>query len=408
MTQDRSEPEEPMSTQQNFPTVYIASAVRTPVGSFQGTLSELPAPRLGAIAIKEAVQRAGVKLDSIDEVVMGNVLTAGLGQAPARQAMIYAGLPSSVPAMTINKVCGSGLKAVMLASDGIRLGTTQIAVAGGQENMTLAPHLLAKSRTGFRMGDTQLSDSMIADGLWDPYNNFHMGVAAELCVRENSFTRDEQDEFAIGSYKKAQRAQAEGLFKNEIVAVEVATRKGSVRIELDEDPSKTDFAKIPGLKPAFEKTGTITAANASKINDGAAALVLMSESAVKSNGTKPLAKVVAYATHAQDPKWFTTAPVGAMTKAVKLAGLEMSQIDLFEINEAFAAVTMVAVKDLKLEKEKVNVHGGAVAIGHPIGASGARILTTLVHALHAHNKRFGLATLCIGGGEAVAVVIERV
>lgn len=397
-----------MSIQQNFPTVFIASAVRTPVGSFQGALSELPAPRLGAIAIKEAVARAGVKPESIDEVIMGNVLTAGLGQAPARQAMIFAGLPSSVPALTINKVCGSGLKAVMLAADGIRLGNTQIAVAGGQENMTLAPHLLAKSRTGFRMGDTSLVDSMINDGLWDPYNNFHMGVAAELCVKENSFTREQQDEFAVGSYKKAQHAQAEGLFKKEIVAVEVATRKGPVKVENDEDPTKTDFAKIPGLKPAFEKTGTITAANASKINDGAAALVLMSEAAVKSAGVKPLAKVVAYATHAQDPKWFTTAPVGAMTKAVKAAGLEMSQIDLFEINEAFAAVTMVAMKDLKLAAEKVNVHGGAVAIGHPIGASGARILTTLVHALHAHNKRYGLATLCIGGGEAVAVVIEKV
>lgn len=395
-----------MST--NFPPVYIASAARTPVGSFQGGLADVPAPRLGAAAIKEAVVRAGVKPESIDEVVMGNVLTAGLGQAPARQAMIYAGLPTSVPAMTINKVCGSGLKAVMLAADGIMLGRSQIAVAGGQENMTLAPHLLAKSRTGFRMGDTQLIDSMVFDGLWDPYNNFHMGVAAELCVKENTFTREQQDEFAVNSYKKAQRAQVDGLFKKEIVAVEVASRKGPVKVEADEDPTKTDFAKIPGLKPAFEKTGTITAANASKINDGAAAVVLMSETAMKASGVKPLAKIVASATHAQDPKWFTTAPAGAMVKAVKAAGLEMSQIDLFEINEAFAAVTMVAMKDLKLAAEKVNVHGGAVAIGHPIGASGARILTTLVHALHTHGKRYGLATLCIGGGEAVAVVVEKV
>ena len=356
----------------NFPAVFIVSAARTPVGSFQGAFADLPAPRLGAVAIKEAVARAGIKPETIDEVIMGNVLTAGLGQAPARQAMIYAGLPNSVPAMTINKVCGSGLKAVMLASDNIRLGNTEIAVAGGQENMTLAPHLLQKSRTGFRMGDTQMVDSMIVDGLWDPYNNFHMGVAAELCVKENSFTREQQDEYAIGSYKKAQSAQAEGLFKKEIVAVEVASRKGPVKVEVDEDPSKTDFAKIPALKPAFEKTGTITAANASKINDGAAALVLMSEDAVKK------------------------------------AGLEMSQIDLFEINEAFAAVAMVAMKNLKLPSEKVNVHGGAVAIGHPIGASGARILTTLVHALHTHNKKYGLATLCIGGGEAVAVIVEKV
>ncbi len=392
----------------SFPSVFIVSAARTPVGSFQGAFSDLPAPRLGAIAIKEAIVRAGIKPESVDEVIMGNVLTAGLGQAPARQAMIYAGVPSSVPAMTINKVCGSGLKAVMLASDGIRLGTSQIAIAGGQENMTLAPHLLSKSRTGFRMGDTSLTDSMIADGLWDPYNNFHMGVAAEFCVKENSFTREQQDEYAVASYKKAQSAQAEGLFKKEIVAVEVTSRKGVVIVDVDEDPSKTDFAKIPALKPAFEKTGTITAANASKINDGAAALVLMSESAVKTSGVKPLAKIVAHATHAQDPKWFTTAPVGAMTKAVKAAGLEMNQIDLFEINEAFAAVAMVAMKDLKLSAERVNVHGGAVAIGHPIGASGARILTTLVHALHTHNKRFGVATLCIGGGEAVAVVVEKV
>lgn len=396
-----------MSTK-NSTAVYIASAARTPIGSFQGALSELPAPRLGAIAIKEAILRAGVKPESVGEVIMGNVLTAGLGQAPARQAMIYAGVPTSTPAMTINKVCGSGLKAVMLASDSIRLGNTEIAVAGGQENMTLAPHLLAKSRTGFRMGDTSLADSMINDGLWDPYNNFHMGVAAELCVKENSFTREQQDEFAVQSYKKAQHAQAEGIFKKEIVPVEVTTRKGVVKVEADEDPSKTDFAKIPGLKPAFEKTGTITAANASKINDGAAALVLMSEGAVKSNGVKPLAKIVAYATHAHDPKWFTTAPVGAMTKAVKAAGLDMNQIDLFEINEAFAAVTMVAMKDLKLNSERVNVNGGAVALGHPIGASGARILTTLVHALHARGKKYGLATLCIGGGEAVALVVEKV
>ncbi len=392
----------------SFPSVFIVSAARTPVGSFQGAFSDLPAPRLGAIAIKEAILRAGIKPESVDEVIMGNVLTAGLGQAPARQAMIYAGVPSSVPAMTINKVCGSGLKAVMLASDGIRLGTSQIAVAGGQENMTLAPHLLSKSRTGFRMGDTSLTDSMITDGLWDPYNNFHMGVAAELCVKENSFTREQQDEYAIGSYKKAQSAQAEGMFKKEIAAVEVTSRKGVVKVDVDEDPSKTDFAKIPALKPAFDKAGTITAANASKLNDGAAALVLMSESAVKTSGVKPLAKIIAHATHAQDPKWFTTAPVGAMTKAVKAAGLEMNQIDLFEINEAFAAVAMVAMKDLKLSAERVNVHGGAVAIGHPIGASGARILTTLVHALHTHNKRFGVATLCIGGGEAVAVVVEKV
>lgn len=388
--------------------VYITSAVRTAVGSFQGAFAEVPAPRLGAATIREAVARLGLKAELIDEVIMGEVLTAGVGQAPARQAALGADLPNSVPCMTINKVCGSGLKAVMLASDNIRLGNTKIAIAGGQENMSLAPHLLNNSRTGLRMGHTALVDSMINDGLWDPYNNWHMGMAAELCVKENGFTREQQDEFAINSYKKAQKAQTENYFKNEIVGVEIQSRKGTVLVNVDEEPTKTDFAKVPGLKPAFDKTGTVTAANASKINDGAAALVLMGETAMKQANVKPLARIVAYSTHAHDPKWFTTAPVGAMKKAVAAAGLTMDQIDLFEINEAFAAVTMVAMKDLKLTADRVNVHGGAVAIGHPIGASGARILTTLVHALHLQQKRYGLATLCIGGGEAVALIVERI
>lgn len=387
--------------------VFITAAVRTPIASFQGGFSDLPAPKLGAIAIKEAVKRAGIAPEKVNEVIFGEVLTAGVGQAPARQAAIYAGLPNSVPCLTINKVCGSGLKAVMLGADAIELGHADVVVAGGQENMTLAPHLLQNSRSGFRMGPAQLTDSMVNDGLWDPYNNFHMGVAAELCVKENSFTREEQDAFAIESYKRAQKAQAEGYFKNEIAPVEVASRKGTIVIDKDEEPSKTDFAKVPGLKPAFDKNGTITAANASKINDGAAAVVLMSEKAMKEAGAKPLAKVVATATFAQDPKWFTTAPVGAIKKACAAANLTVEQIDLFEINEAFAAVTMVAMKDLKIPHEKVNVHGGACALGHPIGASGARVLTTLVHALHLHNKKYGLATLCIGGGEAVAVIVER-
>ncbi len=389
-------------------SVFITAAVRTPIACFQGAFSDLSAPKLGAAAIKEAVSRSGISPEKIDEVIMGEVLTAGVGQAPARQAAIYAGLPPSVPCLTINKVCGSGLKAVMLAADNILLGNTQIAVAGGQENMTQAPHLLAQSRAGFRMGNTNLTDSMITDGLWDPYNNWHMGVAAELCVKENSFTREAQDAFAVESYTRAQKALKDGTFKNEIVPVEVTTRKGTVTIDTDEEPTKTDFAKIPGLKPAFDKAGTITAANASKLNDGAAALVLMSDAAVKSTGAKPLARIVAHGTFAQDPKWFTTAPAGAIKKAVQKAGLNINDIDLFEINEAFSAVTMVAMKDLEIPHSKVNVHGGAVALGHPIGASGARILTTLTHALHKHNKRYGLATLCIGGGEAVAVIIERV
>lgn len=388
--------------------VVIVSAVRTPVASFQGALSSLPAPKLGAIAIKEALSRAQVSPDEIDECIMGEVLTAGVGQAPARQAALGAGLKNSTPCLTINKVCGSGLKAVMLAADSLQLGHTTIAVAGGQENMSLAPHLLENSRSGYRMGPATIVDSMIKDGLWDPYNNFHMGNAAEICVRENHFTREQQDAFAIESYKKAQAATNNGTFKNEIVPVVIESKKGSVTVEKDEEPFNTNFDKIPGLRPAFEKEGTITAANASKLNDGAAALVLMTESTAKSRKVKPLAKIVAQATFAQDPKYFTTAPVGAIKKVLKNANLNSGDIDLWEINEAFSVVTQVAMKELEIPAAKVNIHGGAVALGHPLGASGARILTTLVHGLHTHNKRFGLATLCIGGGEAVAVIIEKV
>lgn len=388
--------------------VFITAAVRTPIASFQGGFAEIPAPKLGAAVIKEALKRSNLAPERVDEVVFGEVLTAGVGQAPARQAALGAGLPNSVPCLTINKVCGSGLKAVMLGADSIQLGHSNVVIAGGQENMTQAPHLLKNSRGGFRMGAAELTDSMVHDGLWDPYNNWHMGMAAELCVKEKSFTREEQDAFAIESYKRAQKAQVEGYFKNEIVPFEISSRKGPVVIDKDEEPTKTDFAKVPTLKPAFDKAGSVTAANASKINDGAAAVVLMSDSAVKETGAKPLARIVASGTFAQDPKWFTTAPVGAIKKACAAAGLSVDQIDLFEINEAFAAVAMVAMKDLDIPHAKVNVHGGAVALGHPIGASGARVLTTLVHALHLHNKRYGLATLCIGGGEAVAVIVERV
>ena len=396
------------STRSTFGSeVFIVSAVRTAIGSFQGVFAETPAPRLGAAAIKEALARAGVAPDRVDEVIMGEVLTAGVGQAPARQAAIYAGLSSATPCLTVNKVCGSGLKAAMLASDAIKLGRANVAVAGGQENMTMAPHLLEKSRAGFRMGNASLVDSMVNDGLWDPYNDWHMGASAELCVKENSFTREQQDAYAIESYRRAQRAQAEGDFRDEIVAVEVASRKGASLVAVDEEPSKTDFAKVPTLRPAFDKAGTVTAANASKINDGAAALVMMSEAAMRAAGASPLARVVAQATHAQDPKWFTTAPAGAMRKALDQAGLDINDIDLFEINEAFAAVAMVAMKELKIPADRVNVNGGAVALGHPIGASGARVLTTLTHALKKRGGRYGLATLCIGGGEAVAMIVER-
>lgn len=388
--------------------VVIVSAVRTPVATFQGAFSALPAPKLGAIAIKEALERAQVKTSEVDEVIMGEVLTAGVGQAPARQAALYAGLSNNTPCMTINKVCGSGLKAVMLASDNIQLGNTQIAIAGGQENMSLAPHLLENSRTGYRMGAQTIVDSMIKDGLWDPYNNFHMGSAAEICVKDHNFTREEQDAFAIDSYKKAQTAWQKELFKKEIAPVAIESKKGTITVDKDEEPFNTNFEKIPSLKPAFDKTGTITAANASKINDGAAALVLMSETTANKRGVKPLARIVAHGTFAHEPKYFTTAPVGAIKKALAKAKLNVGEIDLWEINEAFAVVTQVAMKELEIPADKVNVHGGAVAIGHPIGASGARILTTLVHALHTHNKRYGLATLCIGGGEAVALIVERV
>lgn len=388
--------------------VIIAAAKRTPVASFQGAFSQIPAPKLGAIAIKAAVTAAGVSPNEIDECIMGEVLTAGTGQAPARQAALGAGLANSTPCMTINKVCGSGLKAVMLAADNIILGNTKIAVAGGQENMTLAPHLLENSRSGYRMGPATVVDSMIKDGLWDPYNNWHMGNAAELCTKEYHMTREAQDQFAIESYKKAFAAQEKGVFKNEITPVEIQDRKGTISFDKDEEPGKANFEKIPGLKPAFDKAGTITAANASKINDGAAALVLMSQTEATKRNIKGLAEVVAHATFAQDPKWFTTAPVGAMKAALKKANLNVADIGLWEINEAFSAVTMAAMKDLEIPADRVNVHGGAVAIGHPIGASGARILTTLVHALHTHNKTYGLATLCIGGGEAVALIIKKI
>lgn len=387
--------------------VVIVSAARTAVGSFQGAFSTVAAPRLGAVAIKAALERAQLKSTDVNEVIMGQVLTAGVGQAPARQAAIYAGLATSTPCLTINKVCGSGLKSVMLAADGIRLGNTSIAIAGGQENMTLAPHLLENSRQGYRMGSQSIVDSMIKDGLWDPYNNFHMGNAAEICSREFSFSREAQDAFAIDSYKKAQKAIADGKFKNEICPVVIEGKKGNVTIETDEEPGKAMFEKMPGLKPAFEKEGTITAANASKINDGAAALVLMSEEEAKKRGLKPLATILSYATFAQDPQYFTTAPVGAIKKSLEMANLKIAEIDHYEINEAFANVTMAAQKSLEIPAEKTNIHGGAIAIGHPIGASGARLLTTLVHSLHTNNLRRGLATLCIGGGEAVSLIIER-
>lgn len=387
----------------------IVSATRTAIATFNGALSTLSGPQLGGFAIKEAVARAGLKPNQVDEVIMGQVLTAGAGQAPARQATIFSGLPNSTPAMTINKVCGSGLKSVMLAAQAISAGEAEIVVAGGQENMSLAPHLLEKSRLGYKMGHVQLTDSMIKDGLWDVYNNYHMGSAAELCARERKISREEQDAFTIESYTRAQDASKEGLFKEEIFPVQVTLpgSKEATSFNQDEEPFKVKFDKIPTLKPVFEKQGTVTAANASSINDGASALVIMSEAKAAALGLKPLAKIVAQATTAQAPEWFTTAPAQAMAKALKKAGLEIKDIDLFEINEAFALVALAAIHEMRLNPKKVNPHGGAVALGHPIGASGARILTTLLYSLKRHNVKRGMASICIGGGEAAALIVER-
>jgi len=395
-----------MNNSFNTETV-IVGAARTPIGSFQGALSSLTAPKLGAHAIKAALERAGVKAEQVSEVIMGNVLTAGIGQAPARQAAIYAGLPTSVPAVTVNKVCGSGMKAIMLGVQSIQTGESEIVVAGGQESMTNAPYLMPGARSGFRMGNGSVVDSMINDGLWDPYNNQHMGNCGDLCAREKHFTREEQDAFAVESFKRAQAAQAAGKFKNEIAPVIIAGAKGeSVLVENDEGPAKVKFDKIPTLKPAFSKDGTITAANASSVNDGASAVVLMSATKAKAMGLKPLAKIVSQASFAQDPVWFTTAPAGAMKKALDKAGWKVSDVDLFEVNEAFGVVTLAAMRELSIPHEKMNVNGGAISLGHPIGSSGSRIVITLINALKERGLKKGLAGICIGGGEATAMAIE--
>ncbi|MBP1649337.1 MAG: acetyl-CoA C-acetyltransferase [Bacteroidetes bacterium] len=388
--------------------VVIASGCRTPIGAFRGALSSIPAPRLGAIAIKEALRRANVPPDRVDEVIMGNVISAGVGQAPARQAAIFAGLPTAVECMTVNKVCGSGLKAVMLAAQAVALGDAEVVVAGGMESMSNAPYLLEKAREGYRMGNAELVDALIKDGLLDVYNNFLMGNAAEMCARECQVPREAQDEFAIMSYTRAQEAQRQGRFRKEIIGVEVRGAKGEpVTVLDDEDVTRTNFEKIPKLKPAFIKDGTVTAANASKVSDGAAALVITSAQKAQALGVTPLARIVAYASHAKDPVQFTTAPADAIAKVLARARLTRDEIDLFEINEAFAVVALAVNKLAGLDPARVNVNGGAIALGHPLGASGARILVTLLHALEQRSARRGLATLCIGGGEASAVIVER-
>ena len=387
--------------------VVITSAKRTPIGSFGGSLASLTAGQLGSLAIKGVLEDSKISPELINEVIMGNVLTAGMGQAPARQAALFAGLPEKTECMTINKVCGSGLKAVMLAAQSIQTDNADIIIAGGQESMSNTPYILDKARNGYRLGNGEVIDSMVKDGLWDVYNNIHMGNCAEACAKEFSFTREELDEFAINSYKKALEAQKSGRFKDEIIDVKVKTGREEMVVNLDEEPGKVKFDKIPSLKPVFDKNGVVTAANASSINDGAAALLIMSEEKAKELELKPLVEIVAQASAAKAPMQFTTAPADAINKVLKKANLKISDIDLFEINEAFAVVSLANNKLLGLDNSKVNVNGGAVALGHPIGASGARVLVTLIHEMKKRNSTYGLASLCIGGGEAAALVVKN-
>jgi acetyl-CoA C-acetyltransferase len=388
--------------------LYIVGAARTPIGAFLGGLSGLPAPRLGALAIKTALERARVRPDLVDEVFMGHVLSAGVGQAPARQAAIYGGLPNTVPCTTVNKVCGSGLQAAVLAGRSLLLGDADIAVAGGMESMSNTPYYLTDARRGYRVGDNRVVDGMMYDGLWDPYNEFPMGKAGELCAREYGFGREAQDAFATESYRRANAAITSGAFKAEIVPVTLPQKKGDpVVIDTDEEPGRGDPTKFSKLRPAFDAEGTITAGNASSIDDGAAAVVLATEAAAEKHGLTPLARIVGWGVAAQAPEWFTTAPAKAITSTLERLQLKAGDIDLWEINEAFSCVTLACARLAGIDLERVNVRGGAVALGHPIGASGARVLVTLLHAMKDLGARRGLATLCIGGGEAVAMVVER-
>jgi acetyl-CoA C-acetyltransferase len=386
--------------------IVIVAAKRTPIGAFQGVLSGATAPQLGAAAVRAAIEASGLKGDDVSEVIMGCVLPAGLGQAPARQAAINAGVPASAPATTVNKMCGSGLKAIMLGVDQIKSGDAQIVVAGGLESMTNAPYLLLKARGGYRMGHGEILDHMFYDGLQSPWDGQLMGCFGENTAEKYKFTRAEQDAFAAESVRRAMAAVQGGVFKAEVTPVTVKGRKGDTVIDQDETPFTCDIAKIPQLKAAFRKDGTVTAASSSGISDGAAAVVLMHESTAKARGLKPLARIVSQASFAQAPEWFTTAPVGAIRKVLTRAGWQADQVDLWEVNEAFAVVAMAAMRDIGIEHAKVNVNGGACALGHPVGATGARIVTTLLHALHARGLKRGVATLCIGGGEATAIAIE--
>ncbi|MEX0778364.1 MAG: acetyl-CoA C-acyltransferase [Balneolales bacterium] len=385
----------------------IVGALRTPIGSFGGSLSSFSAPELGSVALTELLMKNRVSPDDVDEVIMGNVLTANIGQAPARQAALKAGLPDKTPCTTVNKVCASGMKAVMYAVNQIQVGEADIMLAGGMESMTNVPYYLPKARFGHKLGHDQIIDGIIKDGLWDVYNDFHMGNAAEICARSLNISREEQDEFATLSYKRSQEALEKGYFADETITIKVKDRKGNItEISKDEEPGKVKFDRISTLKPVFEKEGTVTAANSSTINDGAAALLVMSEEKAKELGHKPLARIVSQASAARAAEWFTTAPADAIPKALNKVGLTTEDIDLFEINEAFAVVSLANNKLLKLDREKVNINGGAVSLGHPIGCSGARVLVTLIHALKRTGKKMGCAGICNGGGGASAVVVE--
>ncbi len=389
--------------------VYILSAVRTAIGNFLGTLSNIPAPKLGAIVIKEAVKRAGIKPEEVDEVIMGQVVQAGVGQAPARQAMRYAGLPDNVNAFTVNKVCGSGLKAVMLGATAIKASEADVIVAGGMENMSLCPYALFKARTGYRLFNGELVDLMVHDGLWDPYNNFHMGMTGELIAEKYNVSREDMDKFALESNNRALKAIENGWFKEEIVPVEIPQKKGDpIIFDTDEGPKATTLEKLAKLPPVFKKDGKVTAGNASKISDGASAVVIASKEKVEAAGLKPIAKIVAYTSAHIEPEWVMEAPIPCVKKLLDMTGFTVDDIDLFEHNEAFAAASVAVMRALNIPHEKFNVHGGAVALGHPIGASGARVLTTLIYALKQRGLKRGLCTLCLGGGGAVAMIVELV
>lgn len=388
--------------------VVIVEAKRTPLGAFGGDLSSFSAPELGSMTIVEVVKSAGIKPDDVQEVVFGNVLSAGIGQAPARQAALKAGLSELTPSTTVNKVCASGMKAIMIAANQIQLQEADIIVAGGMESMSNVPYYLQKHRFGSKLGHSKVEDGIIKDGLWDVYNDFHMGNAAEICAKECNISREQQDEFAIESYKRAIKAHEKGYFDDEIITVKVKDRKGNVtEIRKDEELKKVNYDKIPSLRPVFDKKGTVTAANASSINDGAAAVLIMSEEKAKELNLKPIARVLSQASAAKAPEWFTTAPADAMPKALKQAGIDKNDVDLFEVNEAFSVVSLANNQIMELDPEKVNIHGGAVSIGHPIGCSGARIIVTLLHALRRTDGTFGCAGICNGGGGASAMVLER-